>query len=214
MLHVVKGFDNKYSVLLDRAFQFRHEAFVEEAGWENLRRPDGREIDQFDTDDTIHVIAEKQGSIVAYSRLNPTLNPHVLSEVYPHLASRGLLREATAWEWSRMGTSKHARHDGRGWGGPIGFLIRCISFVALKEGIETLVWQAHPVWITRASELGFDPEPMGLPQRVAGERVVAVKMAMSEQVFQHMDEEGVPQIEATNLNAGLESSTLRAVRTS
>jgi len=192
MLHVIKGFERGQENLLDMAFKFRHEAFVEEAGWGNLRRPDGREIDQFDTDDTIHVIAMKDGYIQAYSRLNPTMKPHVLSEVYPHLASRGLVREQSAWEWSRMGTAKRARNDGKGWSGPIGFLVRCISYVALENHIDTLIWQAHPVWITRASELGFDPEPMGLPQKIAGQRVVAVKMAVDEKVFQHMDEAEVP----------------------
>ncbi len=195
MLHVVKGFDSQFSSVLNLAFKFRHEAFVEEAGWENLRRTDGREIDQFDTDDTIHVIAMKDGAVQAYSRLNPTMKPHVLSEIYPQLASRGLVRDQGAWEWSRMGTAKHARQDGRGWSGPIGLLFRCISVVALKENIDTLVWQAHPVWISRASELGFDPEPMGLPMRIAGDRVVAAKMAVTEHVFKHMDAAHIPVVE-------------------
>ena len=194
MLSLIKGFDSQRRPLLDRAFRFRHEAFVEEAGWENLRRPDGREIDQFDTEDTIHVIATKGGEVQAYSRLNPTMKPHVLSEIYPHLASRGLLRDESAWEWSRMGTSKAARNDGRGWNGPIGLLFRCVSYAALINQLDTLVWQVHPVWITRASELGFDPEPLGLPQRINGERIIAAKMHVAEDIFQHMDAAQVPSI--------------------
>ncbi len=192
MLHIIKGFDRRQSKILDLAFQFRHEAFVEEAGWENLRRKDGREIDQFDTVDTIHVIVMKDNFIQAYSRLNPTTKPHVLSEIYPQLASRGLVREKSAWEWSRMGTSKKARNDGRGWTGSIGLLFRCVTYTALKHNIETLIWQAHPVWISRASELGFSPYPLGLPQRISGERVVAARMDVHQEVFATMDMLEVP----------------------
>jgi acyl-homoserine lactone synthase len=193
MLHIVKGFDQEHSEILDKAFRFRHVAFVEEAGWENLRRPDCKEIDQFDTQNTIHVVATRNNDVVAYSRLNPTTKPHVLSEIYPHLASRGLVQEDFAWEWSRMGTSKNARADGRGWSGPIGLLFRCVTLAALKNGIETLIWQAHPVWITRASELGFEPEPLGLPLRIAGERVIAARMDVSLSVLDQMDSVGVPK---------------------
>jgi acyl-homoserine lactone synthase len=195
MLHIVKGFDRKQTELLDLAFRFRHEAFVEEAGWENLRRKDGREFDQFDTADTIHIIAMKYNCVQAYSRLNPTTKPHVLSEIYPELASRGLVQENTAWEWSRMGTAKKARNDGRGWTGPIGLLFRCVTYTALKHDIETLIWQAHPVWISRASELGFSPYPLGLPQRILGERVVAARMAVNQEVFATMDIMEVPNVD-------------------
>jgi acyl-homoserine lactone synthase len=198
MLHIVKGFDSHKSGILDLAFRFRHEAFVEEAGWENLRRPDGREIDQFDTDHTIHIVALKGEVVQAYSRLNPTTRPYVLSEIYPHLSTREMIHHDKTWEWSRMGTSKVARQDGRGWGGSIGLLFRCVAFAALQNNIETLLWQAHPVWISRASELGFRPEPLGLPQKVAGERVIAAKMDVDEDVFNHMDKMNVPITEGLN----------------
>jgi acyl-homoserine lactone synthase len=192
MLHVIKGFDSNQSELLKAAFRFRYAAFVEEAGWDNLRRSDGLEIDQFDTPATIHVVATKNGEVSAYSRLNPTTKPHLLSEVYPHLASRGLVREESAWEWSRMGTSKKFRSDGYGWNSSIGIICRCVTIAAINHDIETLVWQAHPVWISRAGELGFDPQPLGLPAKVGSERVVAVKMAVSLSVLECMDVAGVP----------------------
>jgi acyl-homoserine lactone synthase len=194
MLYVVKGFDKKFERELSLAFEFRHRAFVEEAGWENLRRDDGKEIDQFDMDETIHVILIKGGEVQAYSRLNPTVGPHILSEVYPHLAAAGVPRGRDIWEWSRMGTSKEARRDGHGWNSPIGLLVRSVTYVALQNGIKSMVWQAHPVWVTRAGELGFYPEPLGLPQRIGGERVIAIKMEVDPQVFSTMDALDVPRV--------------------
>lgn len=193
MLYLVKGSDRRFKNELDMAFQFRHEAFVEEAGWEDLRHANSIESDQFDTDDTVHVILIKDGRVQAYSRLNPTMKPHLLSEVYPQLASRGVPRDHNAWEWSRMGTAKHGRSDGHGWNSPIGLLLRCVTYVAVKNHIKSLVWQAHPVWITRAFELGFNPEPLGLPQRIAGERVVATRMNVELDVFRVMDSLNVPR---------------------
>lgn len=193
MLHIIKGFDPSKQFELESAFRFRNEAFVEEAGWENLRRPDRREIDQFDTGDTIHILAMKDGQVEAYSRLNPTIKPHVLSEIYPGLASRGLIRDPKAWEWSRMGTAKRARGAGRGWHSPIGLLLRSVAYAALKFDIHTLVWQAHPGWITRASELGFDPLPMGLPRIIAGEPVIAAHMDVTLNVFARMDALNLPR---------------------
>jgi acyl-homoserine lactone synthase len=194
MLYVVRGFDKNFERELSLAFEFRHRAFVEEAGWENLRRDDGKEIDQFDVDETIHIILINNGEVEAYSRLNPTVDPHILSEVYPHLAAVGVPRAPEVWEWSRMGTAKNARRDGHGWNSPIGLLVRAVTYVALQNGIQFLTWQAHPVWVTRAGELGFYPEPLGLPQRVAGERIIAIKMQVDPLVFDTMDALGVPRV--------------------
>ena len=33
---------------MERAYRLRHQVFVEEMGWTDLAKPDGREIDQFD----------------------------------------------------------------------------------------------------------------------------------------------------------------------
>lgn len=191
-LYAVRGFDPHHARELDLAFRFRHEAFVEEAGWDNLRRTDGREIDQFDTADTIHVVAIEDGCVRVYSRLNPTTQPHVLSSIYPHLAAQPIPRDEQVWEWSRMGTAKQARSDGRGWSGPIGLLFRCVSRVAMDHGIASLVWQAHPTWINRASQLGFNPRPLGFPHPIGGKKVIAALMDVEAHVFPTMDDYGVP----------------------
>ncbi|MDX7950844.1 acyl-homoserine-lactone synthase [Lichenihabitans sp. Uapishka_5] len=196
-LYAIRGFDPRFAAELDLAFRFRHDAFVEEAGWNSLRRADAREIDQFDTDDTIHIVAIDQGAVRVYSRLNPTTRPYVLSSIYPHLAAQPIPCEDLVWEWSRMGTAKHARTDGRGWSGPIGLLFRCVSHVAMDLGIASLVWQAHPSWVSRASQLGFDPRPLGFPHPVDNKTVIAAVMDVESHVFPTMDRYGVPSLPRT-----------------
>lgn len=193
-LHAIRGFDPRFETELDLAFRFRHDAFVEEAGWSNLRRSDGREIDQFDTADTIHIVAIEDGRVRVYSRLNPTTKPYVLPSIYPHLAVQPMPHNDRVWEWSRMGTAKHARADGRGWSGPIGLLFRCVSHTARAHGIASLVWQAHPTWISRAGQLGFNPRPLGFPHPIDGKKVIAAVMDVADRVFPIMDETGVPPL--------------------
>lgn len=193
-VHAIQGFDRAFDRELDLAFRFRHAAFVQEAGWHNLHRADGLEIDQFDTDDTIHIVLIDDDSVRAYSRLNPTTKSHMLPEVYPHLAAQPIPRDNRTWEWSRMGTAKHARTDGRGWSGPIGLLLRCVSHTAFSHGIDSLVWQAHPTWVSRACQLGFNPRPLGFPHLIDGEKVIAAVMDVREEVFLVMDEHGVPNL--------------------
>jgi N-acyl-L-homoserine lactone synthetase len=66
------------------------------------RRPDGREIDQFDTDACVHIVGVEDHEVVSYTWLLPTTSPHLLSHVYP-----GMLAGATAptgpdiWQWTR-----------------------------------------------------------------------------------------------------------------
>lgn len=193
MLHIIEGFDPVFARELDLAFRFRHEAFVHEAGWQGLRKADAREIDQFDTSATKHIVAMKDGHVVAYSRLNPTTGPCLLSDVYPHLARAPMRADPHTWEWSRMATSKRSRSAGRGWSGPIGLLLRCVAFAALQSGIRSLLWQAHPVWLTRAFEVGFEPIPLGLPKIISGERVVAAQMDVRPEIFEKMDTAGLPR---------------------
>jgi N-acyl-L-homoserine lactone synthetase len=58
MIHVISA-DNRhvYEDVLDQHFRLRHEIFVEERKWEVLRRPDGREIDAYDNEDAIYLLA-------------------------------------------------------------------------------------------------------------------------------------------------------------
>jgi N-acyl-L-homoserine lactone synthetase len=50
-IHVITR-DNRpfYADHLQTYFRLRHEIFVGERGWEDLRRPDGRDVDAYDND--------------------------------------------------------------------------------------------------------------------------------------------------------------------
>src|SRR5580765_66682 len=103
MLRAIIGAEKACSVtVMEQIWKFRHEQFVERLGWEDIRRADGREIDEFDTGGAIHLPLIDGDEVVGYTRLLPTTEPHLLSHVYPELMDgREWPRGATIYEWTR-----------------------------------------------------------------------------------------------------------------
>ena len=95
--------------LLLEAFCFRHGVFVEEKGWEDLRRSDGLERDAFDDGHTVHQICQRDGIIVGYQRLRPTLRPHLLDSVLRDMCRDDPPHAHDIFEWSRFAIGGSAR---------------------------------------------------------------------------------------------------------
>lgn len=81
---------------------YRYRVFVEQLGWE-LPAADKLEFDQFDRDDTVYVIGEKNERMIGCARLLPTTRPYLISEVFPDLLN-GLEPPDSPdiWELSRF----------------------------------------------------------------------------------------------------------------
>ena len=105
MLRIIRGADDPE--LMEQVWLFRHKRFVEQLGWEELRREDGRERDLFDTADAIHVVLVHRGRIVGYSRLITTTLPHFASSLRRSLSAR-LPSGPSIFEWSRCATAVDA----------------------------------------------------------------------------------------------------------
>ncbi|TGW07720.1 GNAT family N-acetyltransferase, partial [Mesorhizobium sp. M2D.F.Ca.ET.145.01.1.1] len=52
--------------LWEAVHRLRYQIFVEEMGWEDLRRPDGFEVDQFDHDEAVHQIVIRGNEVAGY----------------------------------------------------------------------------------------------------------------------------------------------------
>src|SRR5262249_24861987 len=86
MIHVVTPEnDHLYRDEMDQAYRLRHKVFVEEMGWKHLSKPDGREIDQFDTKYAVNMLYIEGREVLGYQRLLPSTRPHLLSDVIPQL---------------------------------------------------------------------------------------------------------------------------------
>lgn len=167
---------SRHGDLMDKIYRFRHALFVERLNWEACRRPDGREIDQFDGPGCIHLAYLEGAAVTAYTRLLPTTRPHLLTEVYPHLAERAPApRGAAVYEWTRCGTlpSRREGRTSRIDPATAGIFIAAAE-VARARGLDGLLAQTHPILVNRLMSCGWDVEPLGLPTTYQGHSILAV----------------------------------------
>jgi len=182
MIHVITS-DNRhlYELELLTHFRLRHEIYVVERNWYDLARADGLERDQFDNEDATYILAIDSGQVIGGSRLVPTTRPHLLSEVFPYLASvRGLPIGVDIYEWTRMFVIK-SRREGRTMGGQTRGMVICgVLEHCLENGITSLTALIEMFWLPLFHAMGWNLMPLGLPELINGEWSIAVKMAINE----------------------------------
>jgi acyl-homoserine lactone synthase len=176
-IHVV-GRSNRhlYGDALEQWFRLRHAVFVGERGWTALARPDGRDIDAYDDEHAIYLLAIDAGRVVGGQRLYPTLRPHMISEVFPHLVARDIPAGPTVFEWTRYFVVKErrmGRTDCR--------LLAALQAFCLEEGITHVTAVVEMWWLPRWQQAGFRAKPLGLPQPVEGQPTVAALIEISEE---------------------------------
>ena len=90
----------------DSLFNYRYRIFVEKLGWD-LDSKNDLEVDQFDRDDTYHIVArDTERNIVGCARLLQTTSPYLLGEVFPRLLNGLKPPQSTdIWEISRFTTA-------------------------------------------------------------------------------------------------------------
>jgi acyl-homoserine lactone synthase len=185
MIHVITSANrHRYEAELLAHFRLRHEVYVVERNWKDLARLDGLERDQFDNQDAIYILAMDNGKVIGGSRLVPTTRPHLLSEVFPYLASvRGLPRAVDIYEWTRMFVIK-SRREGRTMGGQTRGMVICgVLEHCLGNGITGLTALIEMFWLPLFHSMGWSLTPLGLPELINGEWSIAVKMAINEETL-------------------------------
>jgi acyl-homoserine lactone synthase len=189
-----------YGPELDEMFRLRHRMFVEHLGWEALRKPDGIEKDQFDTEDAIYLLLMDDGVVVGCHRLIPTMKPHLFSELFPHLCDvKGLLRDPHVYELNRTCVDLvRLPPDAARWArqaNMLGLMEFCIRF-----GIERLSVLTAPHYISHYLRIGWKILPLGVPTEIEGETQVAVEI--------HCNTEG---LEAMRQAYGMHEPLVRCV---
>jgi acyl-homoserine lactone synthase len=176
-IHVITAENQHlYKDKIEEYFRLRHKVFVEERGWRDLQRPDGLDIDGYDNQDAVYLLAIDQDRIVGGQRLYPTLLPHMLSEVFGHMAQRGLPRAHNIFEWTRYFVIKErrmGRTDCR--------LLAAIQQFCLEEGITELTAVVEMWWLPRWHQVGFQVRPLGLPAAIEGQPCIAASIRISQE---------------------------------
>lgn len=86
MIHVIDRHNRKaFERQLEDMYLVRYQIYVGRRGWKALERSDGRDIDQFDTEDTVYFLGlNESGRVTSGLRLNPTTKPHLINTLFPH----------------------------------------------------------------------------------------------------------------------------------
>jgi len=181
-VHVITR-DNRalYEESLQQFYHLRHQVFVEERGWGDLRRPDGREVDAYDNEHAIYLLAIDADRVVGGQRLYPTLLPHMISEVFPHMAQRGIPQAADIFEWTRYFVVKErrtGRTDCR--------LLAAMQEFCLQEGISEVTAVVEMWWLPRWQQAGFKVRPLGLPRIIEEQPCLAAAVEISMASLEHV----------------------------
>jgi acyl-homoserine lactone synthase len=181
-IHVVtKRNRSLYKSQLSQYYRLRHDVFVGERGWTNLRQADGIERDIYDNAATIYLLAIDDGRVVGGQRLYPTLLPHMMSDVFPSLASRGVPRGSTILEWTRyfvVRERRTGRTDCR--------LLAAMQEFCLEEGITQVTAVVEMWWLPRWQQVGFKVRPLGLPTTLENEACIGAAIDISTASLNHV----------------------------
>jgi acyl-homoserine lactone synthase len=182
-IHVVRQ-DNRhlYQNQLDEYFCARHDVYVKERRWMALDRPDGREIDQFDTAAAVYLMAIDRERVVGGHRLVPTSEPTLLSDVFPQLAMRGLIRSPRIVELSRIFVVRDRR--GTVADGVESRILSGTMEYALAEGITHFNIVMETWWIPRLQECGWRVNPLGVPVDIAGMNTIGVSIDVTDEAWE------------------------------
>lgn len=164
--------------IMEALWRFRHRQFVDRFGWEDIRKPDGREIDQFDGLDAVHLVLLSGRTVVGYTRLLPTQKPHLLSDVYPHLmAGRDWPRGDAIYEWTRCVAEEG---DIRINGLPISHLLMTgVMEFCLMAGISSVIVETHPKLVNLLMQTGWDVRFLAEPSILDGKPVAPIEATPS-----------------------------------
>lgn len=202
MMLIVEPKDRKkYQSQLEEHFRVRHEIYVKERGWKGLDRSDGREIDQFDCEETIYFLRlNSKGRVIGGSRLLPTTVPTLLSEVFPHLV-----------EWEDIPcdpfTYEHTRYFAKGCpedkvstSRVSGEVLCAIFEYCLAHGIETVTTVCDTFFLPMILEFEWGTRPLGLPAKYEEGECVAIQTPVSFRGLQsiyatrHIDGPVLPEL--------------------
>ncbi|MFU0507169.1 acyl-homoserine-lactone synthase [Pseudaminobacter sp. NGMCC 1.201702] len=156
-------YENEFDEFLRR----RHDAFVRQKHW-RPESPDGREIDQFDTDAATYILGMQDGHVITSARLIPTSEPHLVSEVFPDMCElTGVPRRPDYAEWTR--TYVYGDAADRGVRGTITQLSCAVMEYALEEALSAVGGIQKTYFMTHHGRLRWNVRPCGLAKVVDGE---------------------------------------------
>lgn len=177
MIHLITS-ANRY-LFEDELLEFRRlnrDDLAAGTAWGAIARAGGVADAWFDGDEAVYVVGVEGGCVYGGARLIPTAKPHLLSDVFPHLASvRGVPRDPSVYEWTPMLAVDAPPRDRNGQPA-VGAVMCAVVEYCLAEGIDALSGIIDAWSLPRFHDMGWTVHPLGLPEQVGRDWVLAVTM--------------------------------------
>jgi N-acyl-L-homoserine lactone synthetase len=160
-------------------FRDRKRVFVDILGWPLPLAEAHREVDQFDTDRAVYLLAlaPDDGRHLGSVRLLPSTSAHLLDEVFPDLCTGGVPRGPAIWEASRLCTSPDVGNARTVLAVHRRLALGMIEF-ALANGINAYTCVTESRHVAALLSTGWAVEPLSLPTVRDGTLIEALSIAI------------------------------------
>lgn len=183
-VHVIRAPADRWSIeLLERNYRLRHAIFVDAQGWEAIRRPDRRDIDDFDTDDATHLLLTDGDELVGGSRFTPLDKPNLLQTVFSGLVQGKFPASPShGADWTRFYV-RPDRREGRRRAPESAALFCSVMEYALLQGYAFITFVSTIYMLEHGVSVGWHITPLGAPAIIDGKPTVAAWIEVSEQAL-------------------------------
>ncbi|MDO6415386.1 acyl-homoserine-lactone synthase [Sphingomonas sp. BIUV-7] len=177
------------SGLVDDMHRDRKRIFVDLLKWEVPVIDGDYEIDQFDTDAAVYLVAagpdgEHRGSI----RLLPTNGDHILGSIFPGLCDQPVPRSPRIYEISRGCLSPRLRAPERRE--VRNALTTAAVQYAMMHGIWSFTCIADAGWLRQILSLGWDCRALGASRRIGRAMTGALRIDITTGTLDQLQEAG------------------------
>jgi len=182
MAHLLtKENSHHYAQQIRQMHQHRYQVFVEKLRWNLPLAKDGLEIDQYDTEDAIYILSlDKDLNVAGSMRLLPTIQDHLMSDLFSHLLNTPEPVGERVWESSRT-CFKPSVEIRANKNAVINDLFIGMAEAAVMLGIETVTFVANMQIYSTLLEFGGKVKPLGFPQYdVDGEEIIASSVNINQ----------------------------------
>lgn len=180
IIHVHKG--NKilfHHAEMEQMYKLRYDIFAGERQWKALHREDGRDVDDYDNDDTHYLLEVEYGEVIAGARLYPSTGKTMIKDLFSYLVTLGgIPDEPDIWEVSRLFVRRKDRHSKA-----VFKIMAALQEFCLLNKIAYTSQVMDTSWLPRLQKVGFKGIPLGLPSWEDDGIIIAVLIKASEEAL-------------------------------
>jgi acyl-homoserine lactone synthase len=184
MLFAFTGDDEgRHQALFDQMFRQRYEIYVKRRKWSGLKPVGDQERDVYDTAEAIYLVAlDAEDEILASLRLLPTVRPHILGDLFPHLATEGVPKGTAVLELTRFYVAPfRSSRAVRDW--LVGVLCAGMIEYCLSNNVREVTSVIDTFLLKLMLSMEWRVRPLGLPRPYPEGEAVAVAVEMTPEIL-------------------------------